>query len=246
MLILLGLIFLLILFSAGYYASLKILNLLVSYFTTSYKDISVIALTPYDIVVTILRLDLLMMTAVVLPFLLVAGINYVLPALYEKEKRLLYYVPVMAVLGTLGIVFGWAMAIKIFIPYLQNFATLVNITNSWSVIELISFILTICTIFAVVFQIPIVVTVLVNLNVIKLDQLVRLRKGIVVLALIFGAAVTPQTDPVSQLVVALPFYLLFELSIQFCLIRNKLKNPKNKSSALSNNGNTEVSSDRFI
>lgn len=214
-----------LLFGLGYYASIKILNFLVSYFSEAY-NLKLIAISPYDVLLTVLRIDLLLVSIIAIPCLLIWGILYAAPALYEKEKSYLWYLPSMFILAVVGLISGWFLTIKIFIPYLQVFSSFVNIQNNWSILELISFVLAVCLMFVLTFQMPIVFTVLVNLKVIKLDKVATIRKAMIVLALLFGAIVTPQTDPVSQVTVAVPFYILFEATMQYSLIKKKFK--KNK------------------
>lgn len=210
----------LLLFSIGYYFSIKILNLLVAHFSTLY-GLKIIAITPYDILLTILQIDLLLVAVLTLPVLISWLIIYIKPALYDNEKRYLGYIPGAAVLAILGLVSGWFLTTKLFIPYLQSFASIVHVQNTWSVIQLISFITTVCLIFVGAFQMPIIFTILVNMKIIKLDNIVNLRKIALVLALVLAAVATPQTDPVSQITVAVPFYFLFEVTLQYSLWKKK-------------------------
>lgn len=211
-----------ILFGFGYFVAVKVLNFLVLHFSNLYQ-LKLIAISPYDTLVTILRLDMLLISVILVPCLLIGGVFYIKPALYEKEKKLLWYLPGMFILAALGLICGWLLSTKFFIPYLQTFAKLVNIQNIWSITELISFIIAVCLMFVGAFQMPIVFTLLVNFKIIKLDKAAVLRKTAIVLALIIAAIVTPQTDPFSQLTVAVPFYLLFEVTLQYSLIKEKFK-----------------------
>jgi sec-independent protein translocase protein TatC len=210
----------LLLFSAGYYFSIKILNLLVAHFSALYS-LKIIAITPYDVLLTILQIDLLLVAVITLPILISWLIIYISPALYENEKRYLSYIPGAIFLAALGLVSGWFLTTKIFIPYLQTFASIVNVQNTWSVIQLISFITTVCLIFVGAFQMPIIFTILVNMKIIKLDNATNLRKIALILALVLAAVATPQTDPISQITVAVPFYFLFEITLQYSLWKKK-------------------------
>ncbi len=207
------------LLTGGYFVSIKILSEMTAYLTTVF-NVAVISLAPHDIILTIFKIDLLLVGLLLFPFLLLGGIAYITPALYENEKKILGYIPAIILLAMGGMVFGWLVAIKIFIPYLQSFSAMVNIPNNWSLVTLISFILTTCLVFIGVFQIPIILIILENFKVLKLDQIAQIRKAAILIALIFGAVVTPP-DVGSQLIVALPFWLLFELTIQYIKFKNK-------------------------
>ena len=85
----------------------------------------------------------------------------------------------------------------------------------WSLGYLTGFVIMILFIFFLIFQIPLIVIVLHGLNILKTKNITALRKAVIVASVVIGAIVTPP-DVISQLIVAVPFYLLFELSIQYC------------------------------
>jgi sec-independent protein translocase protein TatC len=213
------------LLGAGYWYSIKILIFMVQYLRQAF-DVAVISLAPHDIILTILKIDLLMVSLIMLPVFIIMAVYYIAPALYENEKKFIVYIPLMFILAALGLSFGWILSIKIFIPYLQSFSTLVGIPNNWSIVNLISFILTMCMVFMLIFQLPIIITMLVNLNILDLKKIKNIRKVAVLISVILGAVVTPP-DVASQLLVALPFFLLFEMTIQYIKLKQRfMKNLK--------------------
>lgn len=208
------------LLTGGYFVSIKILSEMTAYLTTIF-NVAVISLAPHDIILTIFKIDMLLVGLFLFPFLLMGTLIYVTPALYEKEKKILGYIPAIILLALLGMAFGWLVAIKIFIPYLQSFSAMVNIPNNWAIVTLVSFILTTCLVFVGVFQLPIILIILENFKVLKIEQIKKIRKVALLIALIFGAVVTPP-DVGSQLIVAVPFWLLFELTIQYIKFKKKI------------------------
>ncbi|GBR72561.1 twin arginine-targeting protein translocase TatC [Candidatus Termititenax aidoneus] len=184
-------------------------------FLSANYAVTVATLSPVEAVMNIMQLTLLLMLIVCLPLILLFIISYVRPALYEHEQRLLFYVPISFTLGLAGSVFGWFLAIKIFIPYFDSFSHLLQLHSMWSLNYLTGFVITNLLIFFLIFQVPLLVVVLHSLNILKVQDIGRLRRMVVLASVIIGAIVTPP-DVISQLVVALPFYLLFELSIQYC------------------------------
>jgi sec-independent protein translocase protein TatC len=217
--IILLLLFLLGLFCLGFWCSIQILQWFVDFLSANYA-VTVATLSPVEAVMNIMQLTLLLMLIVCLPGILLFIISYVRPALYDHERRLLIYVPVSFALGVAGSVFGWFLSIKVFIPYFDGFSHLLRLQSMWSLNYLTGFVITNLLIFFLIFQVPLLVLVLHGLKILNVQDLGRLRRMVIVVSLIFGAVVTPP-DVVSQLVVALPFYLLFELSVQYCRRKEK-------------------------
>jgi sec-independent protein translocase protein TatC len=130
------------------------------------------------------------------------------------------------VLAVFGCFAGWMLSLNYFIPFFQKFANSFGIQNNWTVVNLVSFIFANCMIFMIVMQVPLVVIILFNLGILKLNNLTLLRKVMAVVAVTFGAAATPTVDIFSQLLVAVPFYLLFEVALQYCIFKQRfMKQP---------------------
>ena len=76
--------------------------------------------------------------------------------------------------------------------------------------------------FGIAFQLPIIVTVLVKQKIVELAQLKKIRKHIIVALLILSAFLTPP-DIISQILMAVPLYLLFEGTLLYLKVSNKNK-----------------------
>jgi len=163
---------------------------------------------------------------VLLPFILLWIINYLRPALYDHERRYLSLVPTVYFLSIVGMVVGWYVSVVVLIPQLQSFSGIAGIQNLWSINNIVSFILCNLWVCAVMFQIPLVISSLHSLKLINLKKLANARKTVIVVAIIIGAVVTPTVDAISQFVVAGIIYFLFEGSIQYCLVKEKLSKRK--------------------
>lgn len=206
--------------AVGYGIAAKILVWAVHYFQTVY-GLTVISLSPVDVIMSILKIDFVMVSATILPILILLAVAYITPALYEHERRVLRYIPMSVLLASLGAVAGYWLSLKHFIPFFQKFANSLGVVNQWTVINLVNFIFTNCMIFMITMQVPLVVIILFNIGILKLNNLLQLRKVVIVLAVIFGAAATPTVDIFSQMLVAVPFYLLFEIALQYCLLKQR-------------------------
>ena len=222
--ILLLLSLLLGLFLAGFYCSVQILRWLVGYISVAYQ-VQAAILSPLGAIVSIMQLTLLFMLVVSAPLLLLIIISYVRPALYASERRILVYAPVSLGLGVLGSLFGLYLSLHVFLPYFNGFSRLLGVQNIWDLEQLSGFVIGNTFIFFLLFQTPLAILLLHRLGWLKTDNLALLRKVVLIVALVVGALVTPP-DVTSQLIVALPIYLLVELSIQYCRFREKLARRK--------------------
>jgi sec-independent protein translocase protein TatC len=91
--------------------------------------------------------------------------------------------------------------------------------------EYLSLMMTFIFAFGLAFQLPVILLLLVRVGVLSIDQLVSFRKYAIVLAFVFAAIITPP-DPFSQISLALPIIILYEVSIlisKFLAKRNKNK-----------------------
>lgn len=204
----------------GYGIANKILVWAVQYFKVIY-GLTVISLSPIDVIMSILKIDFVLVSATILPLLILFAVWYITPALYERERRFLSYIPTSVFLACIGAVAGYLLALYYFIPFFQKFANSLGVLNQWTVVNLVDFIFVNCMIFMITMQVPLVVTILFNLGILKLNNITLLRKVAAVIAVVFGGIATPTVDAVSQLIVAVPFYLLFEIALQYCIFKQR-------------------------
>lgn len=143
------------------------------------------------------------------------------PGLYKNEKKVflpyIFFPPILFIMGIL-IVYFIVMPItwKFFIGF-QN----IDIKNGVTVIleakisEYIDLILELFIGFGLAFQLPILLIMLTKLGIINYTQLKKFRRYAIVLIFILAAILTPP-DVFSQLILALPLVLLYEISILLC------------------------------
>ena len=168
--------------------------------------------TPMEVFWVRLKLALVLSLIVAFPWNLRQVWNFVLPALYPGERRALGWWLVFSTLLFLG---GGAFCVGLSLPLLmkfsQGFATpeLTPMLGLSSFLELSGW-LTLA--FGLMFQAPIVVLLAVRFGVITADSLARKRPYVITVILILAALLTPP-DIVSQVMLAAPTWLLFELGL---------------------------------
>ena len=117
------------------------------------------------------------------------------------------------------------IAWKFFLSFQSSQADSINITLQAKMNEYLSLMMTFIFAFGLAFQLPVILLLLVRVGVLSIDQLVSFRKYAIVLAFVFAAIITPP-DPFSQISLALPIIILYEVSIlisKFLAKRNKNK-----------------------
>ena len=150
---------------------------------------------------------------IVFPYLVFEMWKFIAPALYLHEKRysVLFFIST-TFLFILGVLFGY----YIIIPFSINFLSTYNVSSSIeNNIHFISFIKTVSTLIlstGFLFQLPIVIFFLTKFNLITSNQLKQYRKHAFVIILLLASILTPP-DIFSQVLIALPIFVLYELSI---------------------------------
>ena len=159
-------------------------------------------------------LKILMMAAfmLALPVVLWQVWAFVAPGLYIHEKKLV--LPLVAsstILFFVGVAFCYFFVFGQVFKFIQGFAPK-SITAAPDIEAYLGFVLSMFLAFGMAFEVPIVVIVLARMNIVTIQKLKDFRGYFVVLAFIIAAIVTPP-DVVSQLALAIPMCLLYEIGI---------------------------------
>jgi sec-independent protein translocase protein TatC len=159
-------------------------------------------------------LKILMMTAflLALPVVLYQLWAFVAPGLYSHEKKLVLPLVVSStLLFMVGVAFCYFFVFGQVFAFIQSFAPK-SITAAPDIEAYLSFVITMFIAFGMAFEVPIVVIVLARMNVVSIEKLKDFRSYFIVLAFIIAAIVTPP-DVVSQLALAIPMCILYEVGI---------------------------------
>lgn len=139
--------------------------------------------------------------------------QFVKPGLYPKERR---YSSWIAVATILCFLVGVAFAYYVMVPTSLDFAAefvYEGIENKWAISEYFSFILGFILACGVVFEMPMLAFALGRFGILTPAFMRHYRRHAGVVILIVSAIITPTPDPFNQLILAVPLYGLFELSI---------------------------------
>ena len=143
------------------------------------------------------------------------------PGLYEKEKKFLLPAILLSVLlFLLGAAFAYGAAVPFGLSFLLSYQT-ESLKPLLNVESYFSFLSGMIIGFGIFFDFPVILTGLVALKVVKTETLSRARKGIVVFIFFAAAVLTPSPDPLSQIMLAVPLWILFEASLWICRVIEK-------------------------
>ena len=159
-----------------------------------------------------LKLTLMVAFLVALPYVLYQMWAFVAPGLYQHEKRLALPVIVSSVFFfAVGMLFAYYIVFPVAFGFFAGY-TPVGVHMMTDIDKYLSFVLTMFIAFGLTFEVPVVVVVLVRLGVVELAKLRSIRGYVIVGAFVVGAIFTPP-DVLSQVMLAVPLWLLYELGL---------------------------------
>ena len=174
---------------------------------------SMIATDVVGVFLVPVKVTLLVAFLIALPYVLYQVWAFVAPGLYAHEKRL-----ALPLVVTSSLLFFVGMAFAYFIVFPSVFRFMAAIAPqgvAWmtDIEKYFSFVLTMFLAFGTAFETPIAVVLLVRMGVVSIDKLKQARSYVIVGAFVLGAIFTPP-DVISQLLLAVPLCLLYEVGIQ--------------------------------
>jgi sec-independent protein translocase protein TatC len=159
-----------------------------------------------------MKVTLLIAFIVALPWVFYQVWAFVAPGLYAHEKRLVLPLVISSsVLFIAGVAFCYFFVFGRVFHFISNFSP-----NSIAVMpdieNYLDFVMSMCLAFGATFEVPVVVVILVRMGIVSVEKLRSIRPYAIVGAFVIAAVVTPP-DAVSQLALAVPMCLLFELGL---------------------------------
>jgi len=160
-----------------------------------------------------MKVTLLAAFLIALPWVLYQVWRFVAPGLYSHEKRMIMPLVVSSyVLFLCGVAFAYFLVFPTVFKVMAHYNAPLGAEMSTDIDKYLSFAMTTFLAFGITFEVPVVVMVLVRFGIVSLDKLRQVRPYVVVGAFIIAAVVTPP-DVMSQLLLAVPLWLLYELGL---------------------------------
>ncbi len=151
---------------------------------------------------------------VVSPYILYLLFRFVAPGLYAHERR--YAVRAVAggyVMFLLGVALNYFVIFPFAFRFLGTYQVDASVPNQIALSSYIGMLLTLSLVMGVLFELPVLSWLLGKMSLLKAARMRRYRKHAVVVILILAAVITPTGDAFTLALVALPIYLLYEMSI---------------------------------
>jgi sec-independent protein translocase protein TatC len=138
---------------------------------------------------------------------------FISPGLFEKERKVtLSYIPISLLLFLAGISFSYFVLFPFVVDFMTRLAERLNIEQVIGINEYFEFLIQLTLPFGLLFQLPVVIMFLTRLGIVTPDFLTKVRKYAYLILLIIGAFITPP-ELISHLMVTIPLFILYEISI---------------------------------
>jgi sec-independent protein translocase protein TatC len=177
---------------------------------------------PMDVFVINIKVAMLVGVLAACPVWLYQFWKFFEPALYPKERKyILPFIVASIALFVAGISFCFFIILPMTLAFLLDLGMQVG-TPIITVTDYISMLMLLLFGFGIVFETPLIIVLLAMLDIIDLEMLTSNRRIIIIIILIVAAIMTPP-DPISQMAMAVPVYLMYEMAIVIVRIMKRKK-----------------------
>jgi sec-independent protein translocase protein TatC len=186
------------------------------------KDSSLIATSVISPFMTPFKLAFFVGLFVAMPYVLYQVWAFVAPGLYKHEKRFAFPLLVSSiVLFYCGIAFAYFVVFPVMFEFFAN-TTPAGVRMMTDITSYMDFVLTMFLCFGLAFEVPVVVVLLVLTGLVKVEKLAEIRGYVLIGIFVIAALLTPP-DAISQTIMAVPMYLLYEGGIVMARLMNRMR-----------------------
>jgi len=161
-----------------------------------------------------MRTSLYMGVLLASPYIIYEMFRFVSPGLYDNERRYALWIVgsayVMFILGTL---LNYFLVFPLTVRFLGTYQVSADVTNMLTLQSYIDTLISMSFLMGVLFELPVVCWLLGRIGIINAQMMGAYRRHAIVAILVLAAIVTPTTDVFTLFVVALPIWILYELSV---------------------------------
>jgi len=168
---------------------------------------------PEEKFLTYLKVGVVAAVFLSVPFAIARLGYFIYPALKKNERKYFYFFAVLIpAIFYLGVFFAYKIIFPFALRFFYNFAGNSVLTPVWGISNYFDLLIMLITGTGIVFLLPLPLVFLIKTNIIRIEVINKLRPYIIILILILAALFSPP-DVISQIMLAAPLYLLFELSV---------------------------------
>ncbi len=170
-------------------------------------------LRPFGQLFLFVQVSIVVGIVITLPNLFYQLWRFISPALKKTEKKYIFSIVIFSTLCFLaGIAFAYFVMLPLALKFAVEFGT-EAIKNEFAINEYMSIIISVMLAAGFIFELPMVSFFLTKLGILTPAFMKKYRRHAIVIILVLAAFLTPGADPISQIVLAVPLVLLYEISI---------------------------------
>jgi len=178
-------------------------------------------LRPFGQLFLYIQVAIIIGIVVSLPNLFYQLWQFIAPALKQREQKYIIWIVFFSTFCfLLGIAFAYFVMLPLTMKFAAQFGT-AEIANEFAIDEYMSIIISVMLAAGLVFELPMISFFLSKLGILTPKFMRKYRRHAIVIILILAAFLTPGADPVSQVILAVPLVLLYEISIFISKISSK-------------------------
>ncbi|MBN1319290.1 MAG: twin-arginine translocase subunit TatC, partial [Thermoleophilia bacterium] len=179
----------------------------------------------------ILKVSIYVGLIATLPFILYQFWAFIMPALYEKERRsVIPYVAATSVLFLGGVVFAYFIVLPIGLRFLVGYAV-DQFDQLLQAERYITFVATFLLVFGLVFELPLVMMLLAWSGLVDHVRMRKVRKYAILVEAVLAMVLTPSQDPLSMMLMLLPLMALYEVGILLARLVSRRKAKRRAAAA---------------
>lgn len=164
-----------------------------------------------------MKMTLLCAAVLVFPYMVYQVWKFIAPALYSNEKNAIGKAFLLSsFLFYAGVVISYLIIIPLMLNFFSGYQVSADVPNMFSLSSYISIFTSMALTFGIVFEFPILTILLSSLGLLHRASMKQYRRHAVCAIVVLAAVITPSGDPFSLAIVAVPLYLLYELSVLIC------------------------------
>ena len=199
--------------------------------------LSIINLKPYGQFTLYMQVILIGGVIASIPNIIYQFWKFIEPALLKKERK---YISGIVFFSSLCFIVGLVFAYFVLLPTALNFFANFGIDiikNQIDANEYMQFVISVCLLAGIVFELPMVSYFLSKVGILKPDFMKKYRKHAIVAILLIAGIMTPSPDVVSQIMLAIPLFILYEISIYISKVtqRNRERQMTEEDTIQTNN-----------
>lgn len=186
-----------------------------------FHGIQLHAFGPAEVIFTEIKFSVIGGIIVGLPVLMYQLWMFVVPAIHPRTRRMVYaFILPSLMLAALGLAFAHFIVIP------RVVGALLGITNeiatpTFGIGETLNFLMILLALFALIFQLPIILIGMARLGVVNAAWLARYRRHALFAMVVAGGIAAPDGNPLTMALLALPMYVLYEISIWIIALLEK-------------------------